>query len=975
MTRLLFLLVPFALANGLDQAGLGVETERRTEDYAAPVEIVRGIDTVRLLADTEAPTESPAPSPSPSASPTQRPTVTSKPTAQPTGAPTESPAPSPSPSAAPTNFPTNEPSASPTNFPTVTPMPSEAPTESMQPSLNPSQAPTKKPSSTPSYSPSNSPTISPSAEPSPSPSVTPTAAPSATPTTGEPSSKPTGVPTGMPSGAPSPAPTAEGVKTKIATSLILLEALDEKMMDDEIGRFEIRTLEFIKEAFPKANITDFEINIIAGTVLTQNLHDGSNGGKNRKLETHIGLEVLFRTVGVVTNGVASEGFDFQDLVDGIFEAHFDIYLNELSAESPFFAPLFVGTKAEKGSSTQFIIALIVSAVAFLIAIGSSHYAIRKHLESKNRKKRHPMLALTDGKYATDSSSSDGSDKDNTNSNLRLVIDDDDELNDVNLSPALMSAMSSVMSRSDESRPWTNKPSPLSPNTLEKGGARPPLDDLYREAPPSKKWLTPRNFFKSALDTSSSPGGRSDPPENPDDLKFLAGGRKSFSKEPSARKAATTEQPGRLSDANKVKLVDCCVSFESIFPFAITYQLAIFIPPQNHSKPPRRPSSVATPLGSTVSSFFAKAGSAFGRGKKNATSDAGVSEPGPSQVGDNDVRPTLSKHHSQGIPQKNTILAYYRDGSEAGQSDFSRAKESDYYNPSEHMGSEAQTDYDVNYSEAGYDVNPSEAGYSECSEYTENDRTRSSRKNSLDEQDDRSRSNHKKRFDDTISLDEQSEDRERNKRSKSQDQEWWNDDRDVQPKRETIGGNGGARPVPVSSQERNNDKESFFNSGMNIPSRAPSSVGARSSQPSPASSVYHQYPTLPTQQQDTTRRAFDYDRGGNAFSLGARPLEATEVKQFKEKSSLETMAKRAGVYDVFAPSGPIGIVVDTSKEGPAVHSLKSTSPMLGLISPGDLIIALDDEDTRDMTAASLTRLMAKKSRAKERKITLLAIENF
>ena len=84
------------------------------------------------------------------------------------------------------------------------------------------------------------------------------------------------------------------------------------------------------------------------------------------------------------------------------------------------------------------------------------------------------------------------------------------------------------------------------------------------------------------------------------------------------------------------------------------------------------------------------------------------------------------------------------------------------------------------------------------------------------------------------------------------------------------------------------------------------------------------------------------------------------------------SKLEGTYDVFAPSGPIGIVVDTSKHGPAVHSLKSTSPLLGLISPGDVIIALDDEDTRNMTAAALTRLMAKKSRQQERKISLMAI---
>ena len=48
-------------------------------------------------------------------------------------------------------------------------------------------------------------------------------------------------------------------------------------------------------------------------------------------------------------------------------------------------------------------------------------------------------------------------------------------------------------------------------------------------------------------------------------------------------------------------------------------------------------------------------------------------------------------------------------------------------------------------------------------------------------------------------------------------------------------------------------------------------------------------------------------------------------------------------------------------------------MLGLINPGDLIVGLDEQDTRSMTAATLTRLMASKSTQKERKITLLAAD--
>jgi hypothetical protein len=118
---------------------------------------------------------------------------------------------------------------------------------------------------------------------------------------------------------------------------------------------------------------------------------------------------------------------------------------------------------------------------------------------------------------------------------------------------------------------------------------------------------------------------------------------------------------------------------------------------------------------------------------------------------------------------------------------------------------------------------------------------------------------------------------------------------------------------------------------------------------------------------TARSASYYN---NSTTLGARALDKAV-----DESSLGALRSHPESYDVFAPSGPIGIVVDTSKNGPAVHSLKSTSPMVGLINAGDLIIALDDEDTRKMTAASLTRLMARKSRQKERKITLLSVDGF
>ena len=81
------------------------------------------------------------------------------------------------------------------------------------------------------------------------------------------------------------------------------------------------------------------------------------------------------------------------------------------------------------------------------------------------------------------------------------------------------------------------------------------------------------------------------------------------------------------------------------------------------------------------------------------------------------------------------------------------------------------------------------------------------------------------------------------------------------------------------------------------------------------------------------------------------------------------SRKDKLFDVYAPPGPLGIIIDTTPEGPMIHSLKPTSQLLGLVNPGDLIVGLDGVDTRNMTAATFTRLMAKRSQG-ERKITLL-----
>jgi len=82
-------------------------------------------------------------------------------------------------------------------------------------------------------------------------------------------------------------------------------------------------------------------------------------------------------------------------------------------------------------------------------------------------------------------------------------------------------------------------------------------------------------------------------------------------------------------------------------------------------------------------------------------------------------------------------------------------------------------------------------------------------------------------------------------------------------------------------------------------------------------------------------------------------------------------KEPNVQVCYAPSGALGLVVDSTPNGPFVHSIKPQSPLIRILQPGDFVLAVDSIDTRGMNAATLTKLMAKKAHQNQRKITFRA----
>jgi len=77
------------------------------------------------------------------------------------------------------------------------------------------------------------------------------------------------------------------------------------------------------------------------------------------------------------------------------------------------------------------------------------------------------------------------------------------------------------------------------------------------------------------------------------------------------------------------------------------------------------------------------------------------------------------------------------------------------------------------------------------------------------------------------------------------------------------------------------------------------------------------------------------------------------------------------YTVEAPSGLLGMVVESSVEGtPSVYGIKSTSPLASDVKVGDWLIMVDGLDVSEMDATAVSRLIATKKNNKYRQLVFV-----
>ena len=107
---------------------------------------------------------------------------------------------------------------------------------------------------------------------------------------------------------------------------------------------------------------------------------------------------------------------------------------------------------------------------------------------------------------------------------------------------------------------------------------------------------------------------------------------------------------------------------------------------------------------------------------------------------------------------------------------------------------------------------------------------------------------------------------------------------------------------------------------------------------------------------------EYTRESSANSATMSKIGQMGESLFADDASFEQQfAEAEERFEVVAPAGKLGMVIDTPQGGvPVVHAIKDTSVLADRVRVGDRLVAVDGEDCTAMTAMQVSKLISLKS---------------
>ena len=97
----------------------------------------------------------------------------------------------------------------------------------------------------------------------------------------------------------------------------------------------------------------------------------------------------------------------------------------------------------------------------------------------------------------------------------------------------------------------------------------------------------------------------------------------------------------------------------------------------------------------------------------------------------------------------------------------------------------------------------------------------------------------------------------------------------------------------------------------------------------------------------------------------------DLSMFEEDNSFDRMYGQDERIDVVAPPGKLGVVIDTPMNGaPMVHAIKETSVLVDRVRIGDKLVSVDGEDTTEMSAIRVSKLISAKAMNAQRRMVFM-----
>jgi hypothetical protein len=97
----------------------------------------------------------------------------------------------------------------------------------------------------------------------------------------------------------------------------------------------------------------------------------------------------------------------------------------------------------------------------------------------------------------------------------------------------------------------------------------------------------------------------------------------------------------------------------------------------------------------------------------------------------------------------------------------------------------------------------------------------------------------------------------------------------------------------------------------------------------------------------------------------------DLSLFRGDDSVDRMFGEEERIDVIAPAGKLGVVIDTPMNGaPIVHAIKESSVLADRVRIGDKLVSVDGQDTTDLSAIRVSKLISSKAMNEERHMVFM-----